>query len=426
LATTAASAGDPGGGYARGARILSIGIASTGLFTFAYFAVASHVLARHAYGEVSLLWAVLFVVISIIYRPVEQLLSRTIAQRRAAGLTGGHPLRTPALIQLGFAGLFLIVALALRGRIESAFGGSATLYWVLVVAVCAYAASYFARGWFAGHQWFAFYGGLVFFESVSRFCFPLAVAVGLGHGQSAVALGIAAAPLASLSVLPWALGRGEGAGDGGREDLTLREGGGFALSVAGVQLAEQALLNAPVLIVAAQVSSALAGVVFSALLIARAPLQLFQSIQTSLLPHLAGGGDIGHAIRVTLLAIAAFAGLVAVALLAIGPWAMDVLFGHIHHYGRPGLVALAVGMGLHLAAGTLNQAALARGRAAAAAACWLSAATAFVVWMVASPVGDRLLRTEVGYAGAAALLAVLLTALYRSDAPASAAAAISR
>jgi hypothetical protein len=46
--------------------------------------------------------------------------------------------------------------------------------------------------------------------------------------------------------------------------------------------------------------------------------------------------------------------------------------------------------------------------------------------MVASPVGDRLLRTEVGYAGAAALLAVLLTALYRSDAPASAAAAISR
>ena len=35
-------------GYARGARILSIGIASTGVVTFAYFAVASHVARRAA------------------------------------------------------------------------------------------------------------------------------------------------------------------------------------------------------------------------------------------------------------------------------------------------------------------------------------------------------------------------------------------
>ena len=32
---------------------------------------------------------------------------------------------------------------------------STALYWVLVVGVLAYAASYFARGWLAGHQWFA-------------------------------------------------------------------------------------------------------------------------------------------------------------------------------------------------------------------------------------------------------------------------------
>ena len=75
MATTAASSS----GYARGARILGIGIASTGIFTFAYFAVASHVLGSHDYGAISLLWSVLFVVLSVIYRPVEQLLSRTIA-----------------------------------------------------------------------------------------------------------------------------------------------------------------------------------------------------------------------------------------------------------------------------------------------------------------------------------------------------------
>jgi len=166
--------------YARGARVLSIGIASTGLFTFAYFAVASHVLDDDPYGAVSLLWAVLFVVISVIYRPVEQLLSRTIADRRARGHHGGHPLRIPLLVQASFALAFLVVALALRGPLEDVFDSS-TMYWVFVGATLAYAASYFARGYLAGHQWFGLYGGLVLFESLSRFCFPVAVAVGVAH-----------------------------------------------------------------------------------------------------------------------------------------------------------------------------------------------------------------------------------------------------
>jgi O-antigen/teichoic acid export membrane protein len=408
--------------YARGARILSIGIASTGLFTFAYFAVASHVLDAGPYGAVSLLWAVLFVVISVIYRPVEQLLSRTIADRRARGHHGGHSLRIPLLVQASFALAFLVIALALRGPLEDVFD-SATLYWIFVGATLAYAASYFARGYLAGHQWFGLYGGLVLFESLSRFCFPVAVAVGIAHGQSAVAFGILAAPVASLLVVPWALARHSAAGETAVDEraLTLRAGAGFALSVAAIQLAEQALLNAAVLTVSATATTALAGVVFNALLITRAPLQLFQSIQTSLLPHLSGlEATEGHeafarAIRITVLAIVAFAGVVAVGLLAIGPWAMDVLFGHGYDYGRVGLAVIALGMGFHLCAGTLNQAALARGHARGAATMWLVAAAAFVVWMVVPVIDDELVRAEVGYAGAAALLCLLLGSLYRTD-----------
>jgi O-antigen/teichoic acid export membrane protein len=408
--------------YARGARILSVGIASTGLFTFAYFAVASHVLAADPYGAVSLLWAVLFVVISVIYRPVEQLLSRTIADRRARGHHGGHSLRVPLLVQASFALIFLVVALALREPLEDVFD-SATLYWIFVGATLAYAASYFARGYLAGHQWFGLYGGLVLFESLSRFCFPVAVAVGIAHGQSAVAFGILAAPVASLLVVPWALARHSAAGETAVDEraLTLRAGAGFALSVAAIQLAEQALLNAAVLTVSATATTALAGVVFNALLITRAPLQLFQSIQTSLLPHLSGlEATEGHeafarAIRITVLAIVAFAGIVAVGLLAIGPWAMNVLFGHGYDYGRVGLAVIALGMGFHLCAGTLNQAALARGHARGAATMWLVAAAAFIVWMVVPVIDDELVRAEVGYAGAAVLLCSLLGSLYRTD-----------
>jgi O-antigen/teichoic acid export membrane protein len=405
--------------YARGARVLSVGIAATGVFTFAYFAVASHVLDKADYGRVSLLWSVLFVVMSVIYRPVEQLLSRTIADRRARGLEGGHPLRVPATIQAAFAAGFLVVALVLRGPIQDGlFDGHAALYWILLVAATAYAASYFARGYLAGHQWFGLYGGLVLFESISRFCFPVAVAVGIASGETAVALGIAAAPLASLLVIPWALGRHEAstASSAERARGRLREGAGFAGAVALIQLSEQTLLNAAVLLVPASVT---AGVVFSALLIARAPLQLFQAVQTSLLPHLAGleateGREaFARAIRQTILAIAAFAGACALGLLLIGPWVMDVLFGSDASYGRVGLAVIAVGMGLHLTAGTLNQAALARGRAHEAAAVWLTAAALFVVWMVVPIVDDELTRAEVGYAGAAGLLCLMLWALER-------------
>ena len=82
-------------------------------------------------------------------------------------------------------------------------------------------------------------------------------------------------------------------------------------------LAEQTLMNAAVLIVAANSGRALTGFVFNVLLIVRAPLQLFQAIQTSILPHLAGlearesPEEFHRAIRLTVLAIAGFAGAVA-------------------------------------------------------------------------------------------------------------------
>jgi O-antigen/teichoic acid export membrane protein len=398
--------------YGRGARILSIGIATTGLVTFAYFSLASHSLSADDYKGVALLWSVLFLIISIIYRPVEQLLSHTIASRRAQGHEG-HPLRVPLMIQATAALTFLIVALALRAPItDDVFDGSEELYWVLVVAVLAYAASYFARGWLAGHQRFGLYGGLVLLESCSRCVFALAVAIGIAEGQGVVALGIAAAPLVSLVVVPWAIEhRGPAAGERG----SMREGAGFAGAVLAIMVAEQALLNGPVIAVdATAADAALAGFVFNVLLITRAPLQLFQAIQTSLLPHLSGitatggGPEFRHAIRVTVLAIAGFTAAVVIGLGLIGPWAMGVLFGGDFDYGRVGLMLVGLGMGFHLTAGTLNQAALARRRGAQAAAAWLISAALFLLWLLITPLDDQVLAVEAGYCATTALLAVAL------------------
>ena len=421
-ATSVQTTGPAEGDYVRGARVLAVGVGATGLLTFLYFSLSSHLLSATAYGQLSVLWAALFIVISVIYRPIEQLLSRTIADRRARGAEGNHPLRGPMLIQLGFALGFLVLAVALEPQIKQLFGGSESLYLVFVGATLAYAASYFARGYFAGHQWFVLYGGLMLFESSARVCFPLAVLVGITSGQDAIALGIFAAPLASLIVVPWAIARHSRLDHDApvvEVGSVVGSGVGFAGAVALIQLGEQTLLNAGVLVADSVAGAATAGAVFSVLLITRAPLQLFQSIQTTLLPHLTGleatkgGEQFSQAIKITVRAIALFAGISAVVMLLIGPSLMQLFFGDDTIFGRWGLAAVAVGMGFHLVAGTLNQAALARGRATAASVIWMLVALAFVGWMFVPLVSSALLRAELGYPAATSILCALLYILYR-------------
>jgi O-antigen/teichoic acid export membrane protein len=187
-------------------------------------------------------------------------------------------------------------------------------------------------------------------------------------------------------------------------------------------------MNGGVLVIAASsgaaaLTSGLTGFVFNVLLIVRAPLQLFQAIQTSILPHLAGlearesPQEFHRAIRLTILVIAAFAGAVALGLLLIGPAVMKALLGDKgFHYGRVGLAVVGLGMGLHLISGTLNQAALARGRAKLASIAWLFAAALFIVLVATPTISNEVTRVEVGYFVATLVLAGMLWAVYRRGA----------
>jgi O-antigen/teichoic acid export membrane protein len=159
------------------------------------------------------------------------------------------------------------------------------------------------------------------------------------------------------------------------------------------------------------------------LLIARAPLVLFQAVQTSILPHLtrlwvsrdegAEADPFRRSVNLTLMAIAAFAVFVAALMLAVGPLLMDLLFGGDFEYGRGGLALVALGMGLWLGAGTLMQALLAQGRARGPAGSWLVAAGGFAAFLVLSPVDDPVLSVEVALFGSTAFLFALLNAVYR-------------
>ena len=168
-------------------------------------------------------------------------------------------------------------------------------------------------------------------EATSRLLFAVAVAIGIATGPD----GGRAWAWRRRRSSRWSSSRGRSRAARRRqraqaetdeEALGLARGGRFAVAVLCIMIAEQTLLNAGVL--AADINAtdaAVAGYVFNALLIARAPLQLFQAVQGSLLPHLAGleateGRDeFDKAIRITILAIAGFAGAVAIGLLARRP-----------------------------------------------------------------------------------------------------------
>jgi O-antigen/teichoic acid export membrane protein len=265
-------------------------------------------------------------------------------------------------------------------------------------------------------------------EAIARVCFAVAVAIGIADGQSAIALGIVAGPCFGLLAVPLAFAlRRPGSSSPQRGDqeeemeFTFAHGGGFAAAVLLIMFSEQTFLNAGPLLLRASEGAAAAGFIFNVLMIARAPLVMFQAVATSLLPHLtrllsreAGTGERAFrlSVRGTVLVIAGLATVVGIAVLVAGPELMQIAFGDKFTYDRAGLLIVTVGMGFYLSAATLNQAALAQGQARRAAVCWIACAGGFVVWNLL-PVLDEFRRVEVGFTVAAVVLCGLLFLLYR-------------
>jgi O-antigen/teichoic acid export membrane protein len=448
--------------YGKTASFLAIGVGLTGLITYAYFLIASHVLSKPDYGQITVLWSAVFITISTLYRPVEQLLSRHISERLEKREPIGQEMRVASTIQLGLAAGFAVVALVLRGPIQDGLlEGNEDLYWVFFGAVLFYAASYFARGFLAGQRRFGPFTALILSESIFRTSFAVLVAVGLLSGQSAVAIGIVAAPSLSLLVVPLAFlyrAKKEGGAKGspempGREaedisaetpssdrdrnlipsrsdegvspdseDFSMRKGGGFAAAVLVIMFSEQAFLNAGPLIARSLQGAAAAGFIFNVLMIARAPLQLFQAVSTSILPHLTSlhtsadpdsEREFHRTVRMVLLGLTAFTAVAFLVMGIAGPKLMQIAFSDKFSYDREGLLLVTLGMGLYLGSVTLNQACLAQGQVRRAAARWIGCAVFFIGWNFVPLVSDEFRRVEIGFTLTAGVLFALLYLVYR-------------
>ena len=456
--------------YGKTAGFLSIGVGLTGVITYLYFVIASHVLSKPDYGQITVLWSAVFITVSTLYRPIDQLLSRHISERLVRSEQIGEPMRVAAKIQLGLGLTFAVLALALRGPLQDdLLEGNEFLYWIFFSAVLFYAASYFARGYLAGHRRFGLFTALILSESFFRTIFAVLVAVGILNGQNAVSVGIVAAPSLSLLVVPLAFARqasrgtepgrdrdtpgreaedvsrsnssevpgsyaeakpafdidsaeGPGGGPEAAPEFSLSHGTGFAAAVLLIMFSEQTFLNAGPLIVRGVEGAAAAGFIFNVLMIARAPLQLFQAVSTSILPHLtslhtsteeSSEDEFHSSIWLVLKAIAAFTAIVALAVLIAGPELMQIAFSKKFTYERVGLLLVTAGMGLYLSAVTINQACLAQGQVRRSSARWIACAVFFVGWNLVPLISDTSRRVEIGFALTAALLLALLVFIFR-------------
>ena len=374
----------------------------------------------NAYSQIAVLWAVIFVVAVVLFRPLEQTLSRTIAERLARGEEARSVLRTVVLLGLGILiAVGVVSALAWGPITQRLFLGSGFMTAMLMAAVTAYALSYVVRGLVAGVRWFEFYALVLIADAVARIV--VAAPLILFGSQGLAAIALVAAGFAG-AIVPVLLRRSAlvSALDG-RTGPSFRIGGALAFAgPAGVIAAvDQLMTNGSPLLVrmfGGADGSKAAGIVFAATMLVRIPAYLFQGLAASLLPNFTRLQALEHlaqfrrsVVRAALVMLGAGV-LLTLATAVAGPSAMTI-FGSDFYAGRWDLVLLAGGVALYLAASTLSQALLSLDSGALAAIPWLISGTVFVA-CYAILQGGPLYRVSVAFILASACNLVGLSAAF--------------
>ena len=197
------------------ALLLSVGTVASGVLAYAFNVVAARTLGPAAYGPVALLWAGMFLVSVVLFRPIEQTLSRGIAERAARGQDARPVVRSVARVTLvATLASAAAAALAWTPLTDGLFAGQHVLTLALVVGIAGYGVSYFVRGVASGVLWFDGYGLLLLADGAVRLLlvlplfFVASAAVAAG-AIAAAAIGGAVAPL-----LTRAWRRGAAGGEG--------------------------------------------------------------------------------------------------------------------------------------------------------------------------------------------------------------------
>jgi O-antigen/teichoic acid export membrane protein len=401
-----------------GALLITAAFVLSGAGAYGFLLVAARALGPAPYASLSAFWMLVFLLSPALLLPLEQEVARALADRRSRGL-GGRPI----LLRAAGAGCVIIAVvmtaatLAARPLVDQMFDGQHLLLPALGVALIGYLVQTLLRGAQAGLGRFDLYaltiggdgalrliGGLVMVALQVRTAVPFAMLVGL-------------APLIAALPLVHITNRLVERGPAGRWSEFSMALGCLVTS----SLLAQGLLNAPPLVVKALASPAqraLAGQFLAGVVIARIPLFLFQGIQATLMPNLAGLAGAGRHQDLRralwrLVGVILLFGIGAVAAATIaGRWALSLFFGRHLEPVVTDLTLLTAASMLYMLALVFAQLCIVLSGYSGVVCAWALGVAAFVVVSVLSTGFPG--RVELGYlvgsAVAASAMAVLCLA----------------
>jgi O-antigen/teichoic acid export membrane protein len=399
-------------------------LAVAGVTAYGFTVVAARALGSTAYAPLSVLWAMVFVAGPGFFLPIEQEVSRALAARRAHGLGTGPVIRRAALFGASIALLLLVGMLIFSPLlVENLFSGDWLLFVGLILGMLGYCVEHLARGTYSGLGRFRPYSIVVGGEALLRFLICLALAIaGIGYaGWYGLALGIAPVCAVLISL------RGQhGMVTEGPDAPWSELSGALGALLIGSVLAMVLVNGGPIAmqLLAGEDQQELVAQFFTAVIIARIPLFLFQAVQAALLPKLSALASAGRfdefrsGFRKLVAVVASVGAVGVVAAFLIGPWAIRLLYGPEFNLGHRTVGLLAAGSVLFMLAQAMAQAVIALGGHTRMAVCWLVAVATFVIVTAAG--NDLYLRVEMGLLVGSAVaclgMAVLVRQLVRSGA----------
>jgi len=405
----------PEGTWAVGAGLLISGITA-----YAFQILSFRGLSKTDYAALNGLWIFVFVVAPGFFLPLEQEVSRAVADRRSRGLGGGPVVRKAAIAGVALTSSLIVLTLvcaAIFPLTERLFHDQSVLLICFLIALATYAVQHTTRGTLSGNGRFGPYGMILAVEGLVR-VIPLIVLVALGI-EDLVWYGLALAipPLIAALV---ALRGQKHLMDPGPEaewselstNLTLL----FLGSLTAQALSYSAALGAIVL-ANGKVEREAAADFIVGFFLARIPILLFQAVQAALLPKLAGLAGAGqHAdfrsgLRKLVIIVVGIGMLGVIGGVTIGPEIGKILFGDSFHLDRVDLGLLFAGSAAFILALTLAQALIALQGHGRALVAWV-VGLVVTVGVIAATAGSYFLdRVEYGFLAGCLAAAVVMAGL---------------
>ncbi len=393
------------------------GLMITALTTYIFLIVVRSALPdpQYAaqYSAFNAFWGFMFVAGPGLFLPLEQEVGRALAHRRAQG-TGGGPLVTRAA-RLGalMTGVMVVIALATSPfYVDGLFHGDWWLVASLPVGLVGFAVMLLTRGTLSGNGRFRPYGMILAIDGAAKLVGALLLYAAGVKTPGAYGMCIALSPFVATAIaLRGQKGLLQPGPPAPYSELSNSLGWLLAGSLLMQALGYSVLIGVGVLKGTSPEQVALASALGSAFFVARVPPLLFQAVQGTLLPKLAGLAGAGRhddfktGFRQLMVIVSAIAALGTVAGFAIGVPIGEKLFPPFV-ISRMDLSLLVAGNGIFIIALTIAQALIALHGHRAAAVAWGAGFVAFVILAAAIQALDT--RVEVGFLVGTCVTAVVM------------------